>query len=452
MELGRFASAALFAVLIQASFGSVAAEAPAPQAAPPALPPAFEDIDDVPMPDPDLWQRIRRGFAMEPLDSPLVTENEAWYSNRPQYIARFVDRGSLYLHYIVEQVEKRNMPMEIALLPVIESAFNPKAYSRAKASGIWQFIPSTGKNYGLSQDWWKDNRRDIVAATDAALNYLQRLHGMFNSWELALAAYNAGEGNVARAIAYNQKKGLATDFIGISPRLRPETRNYVPKLIAVKNIVLSPAAYGIDLESVPDEPYFTEVQAPKKIDVKVAAKLAGMSEDQFVALNPAHNKAVASGTGTFIVPVDKADDFKANLEKYDQPLVSWTTYQAKRGESLDAIAKKHNTTAVQLKLANGEIKLDKKGHLRAAGPMMVPMKGEPAAPVKVAQVSAIHARETRVAAPVQETAAAKVYTVRSGDTLYGIAQRHRTSVDTLLGLNKLTAAAVIQPGLKLRVP
>ncbi|HEX3060950.1 MAG TPA: LysM peptidoglycan-binding domain-containing protein, partial [Usitatibacter sp.] len=308
------------------------------------------------------------------------------------------------------------------------------------------------KNYGLSQDWWKDNRRDIVAATDAALNYLQRLHGMFNSWELALAAYNAGEGNVARAIAYNQKKGLPTDFLGISPRLRPETRNYVPKLIAVKNIVLSPAAYGIDLESVPDEPYFTAVQAPKKIDVKVAARLAGMSEDQFVALNPAHNKAVASGTGTLIIPVDKADDFRTNLENYNQPLVSWTEYQARRGESLDAIAKKYHSTSAQLKVANGEIKLDKKGHLRAAGPVMVPMKKDPIVAVKVAQASAIHPQETRVAAPVQEAAAAKVYTVRSGDTLYNIAQRYRTTVDALLGLNRLAAGALIQPGLKLHLP
>ncbi len=220
----------------------------------------------------------------------------------------------------------------------------------------------------------------------------------------------------------------------------------------MKNIVLSPAAYGIDLESVPDEPYFTAVQAPKKIDVKVAAKLAGMSEDQFVALNPAHNNAVASGTGTFIVPVDKADDFKANLEKYDQPLVSWTTYQARRGESLDAIAKKHNTTAAQLKLANGEIKLDKKGHLRAAGAVMVPMKRDSMVAMKVAQASAIQPQETRVAAPVKEHATTKIYTVRSGDTLYNIAQTHRTSVDTLLGLNRLSASAIIQPGLKLRLP
>jgi membrane-bound lytic murein transglycosylase D len=343
--------------------------------------------------------------------------------------------------------------MEIALLPVIESAFNPMAYSRAKASGIWQFIPSTGKGYGLTQDWWKDNRRDIVAATDAALNYLQRLHAMFDSWELALAAYNAGEGNVARAIAYNQKKGLPTDFMGISPRLRPETRNYVPKLIAVKNIVLSPAAYGIDLESVPDEPYFTAVQAPKKIDVKVAAKLAGMSEDEFVALNPSHNKAVASGTGTLIVPVDKADDFRANLEKYDQPLVSWTTYQARRGEAIDSIAKHHHISAAQLKSANSDLKLDKRGRIRAAGPVMVPLRREVAAPIKVAQVSAAPAPQaTRLAAPVRDTSTARVHTVRSGDTLYSIALRYRTTVDLLTSINKLTAKTILHPGLRLTLP
>ena len=226
---------------------------------------------------------------MEPMDSPLVANHEVWYSSRPEYIKRFVDRGSLYLHHIVEQVEKRRMPMEIALLPVIESAFTPRANSRAKASGLWQFIPSTGKNFGLTQDSWRDNRRDVIAATDAALNYLQRLYDMFGSWELALAAYNCGEGCVARAIAVNQRRGLPTDYSSLS--LPPETRNYVPKLFAVKNIVLSATSYGIELESVPDQPYFTEVKAPAKIDVKVAANLAGMSEADFVALNPAHNKS-----------------------------------------------------------------------------------------------------------------------------------------------------------------
>jgi len=415
---------------------------------PPSLPSAFEDPDDVPLPDKDLWERIRRSFAMEALDSPLVAENEAWYASRPEYIKRFVDRGSLYLHYIVEQVEKRKMPMEIALLPVIESAFTPKATSRAKASGLWQFIPSTGKNYGLKQDWWRDNRRDVVAATDAALNYLQRLHDMFGSWELALAAYNCGEGKVARAIAANEKRGLPTDYMSL--KLPPETVNYVPKLIAVKNIVLSPPSYGIDLESVPDEPYFTEVQAPKRIDVKVAAQLAGMTEAEFVALNPAHNKPVAiAPEGTLILPLDKADAFKANLESYDKPLVSWTTYAAHKGESLDAIAHKHNVTVAQLRAANDPIKLDKKGRLRASGPVLVPIKRDPKEPIKVAQLTA-EKRAAPAAIPAAPTL--RIYTVRPGDTLYAIAQRYRTAVDTLLDLNNLPASVVLQPGLKLRLP
>ncbi len=341
------------------------------------------------------------------------------------------------------------MPMEIALLPVIESAFNPKAYSRAKASGIWQFIPSTGKNYGLAQDLWKDNRRDIVAATDAALNYLQRLHDMFGNWELALAAYNCGEGNIARAIAYNQKRGLATDYLAIAPRLKPETRNYVPKLIAVKNIVLSPPSYGIELDSVPDVPYFTTVQAPQKIDVKVAAMLAGMSEDDFVALNPAHTRPVAAGAPPFIVPLDKADTFRASLEAYDKPLVSWTTYAAKKGEALDAIARSHHLSSAQLKAANEQLYLDKRGRLRSSGQLMVPM-------VAVMKTVQAKASPSPVAKPgpasVAAIASLKVYTVRSGDTLFAIAQRYRTGVDTLLGLNDLTASTILHPGLKLRLP
>jgi membrane-bound lytic murein transglycosylase D len=409
-----------------------------------ALPDAFEDPDDVPMPDPDLWHRIRVGFLLEPLDSPLVSEHEAWYASRPEYIKRFVDRGSRYLHYIVEQVEKRNMPMEVALLPVIESAFTPRAMSRAKASGIWQFIPSTGKNYGLTQDWWRDNRNDIVAATDAALNYLQRLHDMFGSWELALAAYNCGEGCVGRAIAWNQKRGLPIDYLSLG-RLPPETRNYVPKLVAVKNIVLAPLLYGIDIDSIPNEPYFTTVQAPARIDVKVAAQLAGMSEEEFKALNPAHNKpvAVASG-GTLVVPLDKAELFRANLESYDLPLVSWTTYTARRGESLDAIARRHGLTLAQLKLANEGARLDKKGRLRAAGPVLVPMRA-------AAKGAAAPAPAAAVPKGKAVAEAVRSYVVRAGDTLYAIALKFDTEVEDIMSLNRL-AGSMIRPGLKLRIP
>ena len=415
-----------------------ATAANAASAAKPVLPPAFESLDDVPMPDPDLWHRIRLGFTLEPMESPLVAEHEAWYSSRPDYIRRFVDRGSLYLHHIVERVEARGMPMEIALLPVIESAFTPRAQSRAKASGLWQFIPSTGKNYGLTQDWWRDNRNDVVAATDAALNYLQRLHEMFGSWELALAAYNCGEGCVGRAIAANQKRGQPTDFLSL--KLPAETRNYVPKLLAVKNIVLSPGTYGIDLESVPDEPYFTVVEAPAKIDVGVAAKLAGMSVEEFKALNPAHNKPVAVvPTGTLLVPLDKADAFRTNLESYDKPLVTWATYTAKKGESVDAIARRHGVTAAQLRAVNGEsLKLDRKGRLRAAQPVLVPA-GSKGAALQAAS------------APAPDKPDHQWYTVRSGDTLFGIARRSNMDVERLLNLNGLSTASVIKPGIKLRL-
>jgi membrane-bound lytic murein transglycosylase D len=436
----------------------------------PTLPSAFEDPDDVAIPDPDLWHRIRMGFLMEPLDSQLVLDHENWYASRPEYIKRFVDRGSRYLHYIVEQVEKRGMPMEVALLPVIESAFTPKAMSRAKASGIWQFIPSTGKNYGLKQDWWRDNRNDVIAATDAALNYLQKLHDMFGNWEHAFAAYNCGEGCVARAIAANHKRGLPTDFLSL--KLPHETRNYVPKLIAVKNIVLSPAAYGIEIDSIPDQPYFTTVQAPARIDVKIAAKLAGMSEEDFVALNPAHNKPVAvadAGTNTLVVPLDRAEAFRENLESYDKPLVNWTTYHAKRGELLDGIARRYGATASQLQSANDSMKLDRKGRLRAAGPVLVPLRGasaskvagkapeiEPPKPAQVARVTVSTPTASSAGSPHRPapsvSATAKFYVVKAGDTLYSIAQRFNTGVDTLRNLNKLSARSLIQPGLKLRLP
>ncbi len=462
-NLGHFArylkTIALVAALAAGpAFAAAPASAPA---SPHSLPAAFEDPDDVPLPDPDLWQRIRLGFALEPMDSPLVAENEEWYASRPDYIKRFVDRGSRYLHYIVEQVEKRGMPTEVALLPVIESAFTPKAYSRAKASGIWQFIPSTGRNFGLTQDWWRDNRNDIVAATDAALTYLQRLYDQFGSWELALAAYNCGEGCVSRSIAYNQKRALPTDFLSL--RLPPETRNYVPRLMAVKNIVLAPATYGIDLESVPDQPYFTTVKAPAKIDVKVAAKLAGMSVEEFVALNPAHNKPVAvASTGTLVVPVDKAEAFQENLESYDKPLVSWTTYTAKKGESIDTIARKHGLTRAQLRAVNDTLKLDKRGRLRAGGPVLVPMR-HPTATIHTASISvptastgaaprAAASRPSAAARAAQLAAASRTYVVRAGDTLYGIARRFDTAVDTLRHLNRLSVRSPIYPGLKLRLP
>ncbi len=345
------------------------------ESAPPTA--GAELLPGKPVNDADLWQRVRRGFALGELDTPLVQDHEQWYSTRPEYIQRFVDRGSKYLYHVVEEVERRGMPTEVALLPIIESAFNPQAYSRAKAAGMWQFIPSTGKNFGLKQDWMTDNRRDVLLSTHAALDYLQLLHRMFNSWELAFAAYNCGEGCVGRAIQKNVRKGLPTDFLSLS--LPPETRNYVPKLIAVKNIVLAPGSYGIELEAMENRPYFSKVAAPAKIDVKLAARLAEMPEDEFAALNPAFNRPVASsGTGYFLVPADKADTFRENMELYrslDGPMVSWQTATAKRGESVDAVARRYGLTASYLRATNNSLP-EKKGKFTQPASFMVPMHKE----------------------------------------------------------------------------
>jgi hypothetical protein len=303
----------------------------------------------------DLWQRVRRGFAMAEMDSPLVQSNELMYANRAEDVKRLVQRGSRYLFHIVEEVERRGLPTEIALLPIIESAFNPQAYSRAHASGMWQFIPSTGKNFGLNQDWMTDDRRDVLLSTSAALDYLAKLYGMFNSWELAFAAYNCGEGCVGRAIQRNQRQGLPTDFLNLN--LPNETRAYVPRLIAVRNIILSPGSYGVDLPPLENRPYFTQVSAPEKIDVKLAARLAEMEDNDFAALNPSFNKPVArSGSGYFLVPTEKAIAFKTNLDLYrslNAPMVSWVAVTAKKGESVDAVAKRHGMTASYLRALQG---------------------------------------------------------------------------------------------------
>jgi membrane-bound lytic murein transglycosylase D len=311
--------------------------------------PAMMDLTTSPT---SLWTRIRLGFGLPDVASALVREQEEWYASRPEYIKRTIARSSRYLHYIVEALQKRGMPSEIALLPIIESAYNPVAYSRAHASGIWQFIPSTGKNYGLQQNFWYDGRRDVMAATNAALDYLQKLYDMFGSWDLALAAYNWGEGAVGRAIAKNTAMGLATDYQSLT--MPQETRYYIPKLQAVKNIIANPAQYGIELAEVPNQPYFVAVPTNKNIDVKLAAKLADVPLQEFMSLNPAYSRPVirADGGYNLLLPADKADTFRANLESNSQPLVSWQTYTLKSGDTISRVATRHGTSVAQLKQIN----------------------------------------------------------------------------------------------------
>ncbi|MBX9810301.1 MAG: transglycosylase SLT domain-containing protein [Burkholderiales bacterium] len=324
------------------------------------------------IPPADLWQRVRNGFRMNDLNNPLVREWEEWYSSRPDYVARMVERSSRYLYYIVEEVERRKMPAEIALLPMIESAYNPQAYSRSHASGIWQFIPSTGKHYGLRQNWWYDGRRDIIAATNAALDYLEKLYAQFGSWELALASYNWGEGAVSRAIAKNQAKGLPTDYESLN--LPSETRAYVPKLQAVKNIIADPARFGLRLAEIPNEPYFATVATRVHIDVKLAARLAEMPLDEFKFLNPAHNRPVikAEGVDTLVLPRHKVQTFLANLENHDKPLVSWQAYTVKAGEKPEKIADRYGISLARLKEING---INGRKKITTGLVLLVPVKG-----------------------------------------------------------------------------
>lgn len=333
----------------------------------------------------DLRERIISGYSMPDINSNYTGTHEAWYASRPDYVKRMMGRSQRYLYHIVVEVEKRGMPSEIALLPMVESAFNPKANSSAKAAGIWQFMPATGKTFGLKQDWWVDNRRNVTAATNAALDYLQKLHTMFGTWDLALAAYNSGEGTVQRAIERNRRKGLPTDYQSLS--LPNETKNYVPKLQAIKNIMARPENYGLNIDAIPNKPYFTKVTAPTQIDAKLAASLAEIPFEEFASLNPEYNRPVLMETGDsvheILLPVSAANTFKENLTNYNKPLVSWQTYHAKRGERMDKIAQKFGINVAELRDINNM----PKGKLKGSQAIMVPNMSENSTPIDPNTVS-----------------------------------------------------------------
>ena len=341
--------------------------------------PPIPTIDLTSRPD-DLWQRVRNDFSMPNLDSSLVADRQAWYLNRPKMLQDILGRGRRYLYYIVQELEKRGMPSELALLPMVESAFNPLAYSRAKALGIWQFIPSTGKSYRLEQNWWLDERRDIVASTGAALDYLQTIYEMQGDWHLALASYNWGENAVARAVKKNRAQGLPTDYQHIN--MPGETRYYVPKLQALKNIIANPEAFGIKLDPIPNKPYFGTVDKPATMDVSTAASLAEIPVGEFIALNPAYSRPVipASSDSPLILPADKVAVFLANLERHEseeKPLCVWHTRMLKKGERLDGVAAEHGLTLAHLKQING---IGPRTKVRPGFNLLVPDKNAPGVP------------------------------------------------------------------------
>jgi membrane-bound lytic murein transglycosylase D len=416
----------------------------------------------------DLWQRIKNGYAMPTLNSSLVTNHERFFSSKPEYVRRMVERSQKYLFHIVEEVEKRGMPTEIALLPMIESAYNPQAYSRSRASGIWQFMPDTGKYFGLKQNWWVDNRRDITFATDAALTYLQKLHDMFGSWDLALAAYNAGEGTVSRAIEQNRKLGLSTNYESLN--LPVETKNYVPKLQAMKNLMTYPDKFGLQIQTIANTAYFTRVSAPTQIDAHLAAKLAEISDEEFLALNPSYNRPIITSNENkleILLPIASARTFRDNLAAYNKPLVTWRTYSAKRGERIDSIASKFGVGEDKLRIANRLATTDK---MPSAALILVPSQDSSLKLIGADETASNHldislnqnsgnidlTKTEKIAAEANAAAIEKekvkkaeevkpkiiTHTIKKGDTLQSIAKRYDTSVKQILATNTLKSTNV----------
>lgn len=388
---------------------------------------------------PDLWHRIRRGYKMPNLDNDHVRRQEQWYSSRPDYIQRMTDRSRKYLFHIVEELERRNMPTELALLPFIESAFNPQAVSSARAAGMWQFMPATGKDFDLKQNFFRDDRRDVLASTRAALDYLQRLHGMFGDWHLALAAYNWGEGNVGRAIQRNQRAGRDTGYWDLN--MPDETRNYVPKLQAVKNIVLNPEQYRAELPVIDNHPYFQTVTVQRDMDVELAARLADVKLDDFKALNPQLNRPVilAAGTPQILLPWDNATVFKRNFEAYSEgKYASWTAWSAPATMSVSEAARRVGMNESDLRSANS---IPPRMLIKAGSVLIVPRNGE-----KQADVAGHVADNGQLSLAPEIVTRRTVVRAGKRDTVASIASRYKLSVAEVADWNDLKPTSAFKAG------
>ncbi|HEY0297160.1 MAG TPA: transglycosylase SLT domain-containing protein [Bordetella sp.] len=308
---------------------------------------------DLTHPPHDAWDRIRRGFAIPNLDNDLSQQWTEYYAAHPEAVERMAQRAGKYLYFIIDEVNRRGLPTELALLPFVESAYNPTAQSPAQASGLWQFVPATGEHYNLKQDWWRDERRDPIASTYAALDYLAELFEMQGDWYLALASYNWGENAVQRAIARNQSLGLPTDYLSLD--MPDETRNYVPKLQAIKNIISNPEKYAVTLPPVENTPYFAMISEPGDMDLEIAARLAEMPLDEFKALNPSYKRPVINGqeNSTLLLPKDKVEVFNHNFANYQGRLSNWRIYQPQRGEKVASVARHLGISELRLRQLNG---------------------------------------------------------------------------------------------------
>ena len=445
-------SFSLFLVVPNAQAASEDDDIPASVANAEALPADdASSVEELGVPS-DVWERIRRGYAMPVLQSKLVDRWVDFYTKDPAYLRRMSERAGQYLYHIVEEIENRGMPTELALLPFVESAFQAEALSRAKAAGLWQFMPATGKAYDLAQNLWRDDRRDILESTRAALDYFEYLHGMFGDWHLALAAYNWGEGSVQRAIQRAKRRKQPTDYLHL--RMPRETANYVPKLEAVKRIISNPSRYGITLPDVGNEPFFVTITKPRDIDIETAAELAGMPLEEFRRLNPSYKLPVivASHNNVMLLPADKVDFFVDNLASWmdsGQPLSQWTTYRLQQGETLAQVAGRSGMTEDELRKVNG---IPKGRRVLANSTLLVRSTG-----TEDQQDIAAELANAKLQLSPTTTWRRVTYRVRSGDTLSGIAKKfyrdgrlferiYEANKDVIPNPNKLPLGA------KIRIP
>lgn len=426
-----------------AAFPHPAADAPAarPQPVNPGTPlralepPQEEDADA----RRDLWERVRQGFAMPDLDNDLVRRWERWYATRPDYVSRMTERGGRYLFHIVEEVNRRGMPMELALLPFIESAFNPQALSSARASGMWQFMPATGKAFELRQNVFRDDRRDVLESTRAALDYLQMLHRMFGDWHLALAAYNWGQGNVSRAIQRNERAGKPAGYDDL--KMPDETRNYVPKLQAVKNIVASPAVFGLNLAPLENHPFFLAVPIERDIDVAMVLRLSGVGAEEFSSLNPQLNKPVilAAGTPRVLLPYDAANRFARGLSQHSGPLATWTAWVAPSTLKPSAAAARVGMSESALREAN---RIPAGMLIKAGSTLLVPRGAQAVRDVDDLVADSAQMALMREPPPPPR----KVRIGSKPETVASVARRHGVSSEQIARWNGVSVSATFKPG------
>lgn len=447
-----------------------APEHPGPQApmdrATVTIPGAFSTAREVPHMPPeqyaDLLDRIRDGYALQDVAHYAVDREVELYRKNPDFLDRTFKRGSRYLYYIVQELERRNLPLELALLPVVESAFNPVAYSRSRASGLWQFIPSSGKHYGLEQNWWIDERRDVIEATGAALTYLQYLNRYFaGDWYLAIAAYNGGEGTVSGAVRRSKSAGLPTDFFSLN--LRSETRDYVPKLLAISRIVRNPQAYGLSFAAIPNQPFFEAVEPGRQVHLEQVAELAGITREDMFALNPAYNRMTTppNGPHRLLLPIPNAQTYRQAM--LDQSLAGQgnlavvaiepppdVRHKVRRGETLSTIARQYGVSVLALQQAN-----DLRGSVIHPGDSLLIPAGFVGSTATLAALAAPR-DDIRAQLPEHQKSPAskkpKVHMVKSGDTLWDVARKYGVTVPALASANGLSSNAGLVTGARLEIP